>query len=403
MKQKLSTAFALIALLALPVALTGCGGSSDAKAADGDKSKSAAQQASQKSDDGKKKGDDEDEKKEEAVPVEVLALDRGPIESVLQFSTNLEAENQVKVFSQAKRLVTELLVEEGDTVSEGQLLVRLQDDEQRSMVAKAENELAKAEREFKRQERLFKQELISEQEYNDATYDIEQLRISLNDARRELTYTEVRAPISGTVTARMVNLGDQLQINQHLFDMVDFDSIVARIFVPERHLDQLRRGLVARLKSQATGERSFAGNVQRIAPVVDPKSGTVKVTVEVGGQPGLRPGMYVDVDLVVATNMDAVLVPKRALVYDNDQVFVFRIDGEDDARRVERVFLEPRLTNKNFIEPAAGLDAGDRVVIAGQAGLKDGALVKLPGDKAPESTDEGDDTAQAQAADRASL
>ena len=122
------------------------------------------------------------------------------------------------------------------------MLLRLQDDEQRSMLAKAENELAKAEREFKRQERLFTQELISEQAYNDANYDLEQTHISLEDARRELGYTEVNAPIAGTVTARMINLGDQVQMEQHLFDIVDFDSIVARIFVPERHLDDLRRG-----------------------------------------------------------------------------------------------------------------------------------------------------------------
>ena len=90
---------------------------------------------------------------------------------------------------------------------------------------------------------MFKQQLISEQVYNDATYELDQLKISIEDAERELSYTEVRAPIAGTITARMVNLGDQVQINQHLFDIVDFDSIVARVFVPERHLDQLRRGL----------------------------------------------------------------------------------------------------------------------------------------------------------------
>ena len=115
----------------------------------------------------------------------------------------------------------------------------------------------------------------------------------------------------------------------------------------------------------------------------------MKVTVAIGGQPGLRPGMYVDVDLVVATHSTAVLVPKRALVYDNDQMFVFRLDAE---RRVERIFVEPRLTDKYHIEPLEGLKYGDRVVVAGQAGLKDGALVALPGD------DEKDEAANDQPA-----
>ena len=190
----------------------------------------------------------------------------------------------------------------------------------------------------------------------------------------------------------MVNLGDQVQIGQHVFDIVDFDSLVARIFVPEKHLTDLKRGLSARLTSQATGDRVYRGELQRVAPVVDPRSGTVKVTVDVGGQPGLRPGMYVDVDLVTAVNEQAVLVPKRALVYDNDQMFVFRLGDGDKSRRVERVFIEPRLSDKLNIEPAAGLSAGDRLVIAGQAGLKDGALVKLPGDPDPGKEGEADET-----------
>ena len=187
----------------------------------------------------------------------------------------------------------------------------------------------------------------------------------------------MRAPISGAVTQRLVNLGDQVQIGQHLFDIVDFDSMVARIYVPEKYLESLRRGLPARLPPSSGGGGEYSCAVKRIAPVVDPRTGTVKVTIGVGGQPGLRPGMYVDVELVTATNPDAVLVPKRALVYDDDQIFVYRLK---DERRVERVFVEAALTDKYFIEPLEGLDAGDQVVVAGQAGLKDDALVRLPGD-----------------------
>ena len=289
----------------------------------------------------------------------------------------------MQVFSQDKRQVTRLLVEEGDRVRKGHVLLRLQDEEQRSALAKVRSQLEKAEREYARKERLFEQELISEQEFNDATYDLDQLRISLDDAERELGYTEVRAPISGTITSRLVNLGDQVQIGQHLFDIVDFNSIVALVYVPEKHLSGLRPGLLARIKAQSSGDREYQGPVKRISPVVDPQSGTIKVTINVGGQPGLRPGMYVDVDLVMAENEEAVLVPKRALVYDNDQMFVYRLQAQED-RRVERIFVEPFLSDKFFIEPIEGLEAGDRIVVAGQAGLKDGALVSLPGDEVAE-------------------
>ena len=388
MNRNLTSLLGILALLLASLALSGCGSPNEADASSGDSETTTAEAASndkESADDSADEGEDdgEEKKKEEAVPVEIAELGLGGIESVLRFSSNLEAEEQVKVFSQAKRLVTDLLVEEGDRVRKDQVLLRLQDDEQRSALAKAKSQVEKSQREFERQKRLFAQDLISEQVYNDANYDLEQLQIARADAERELSYTEVRAPIGGTVTGRMVNLGDQVQIGQHLFDIVDFESIVALIYVPEKHLNELRPGLTARLSAQITGGDDYEGSVERISPIVDPRSGTVKVTIDVGGQPGLRPGMYVDVNLVTATREDAVLVPKRALVYDNDQVFVYRVNGES---RAERVFIETALTDKYFVEPREGLVQGDRVVVAGQAGLKDGALVKLPGQDEPDQT-----------------
>jgi len=381
--RKLTLLLGILALLLATVAISGCGSSDEAADASGDSDATSAELASNTED-----SKDDEKKKEEAIPVEIAELGLGGIESVLRFSSNLEAEEQVKVFSQAKRLVNDLLIEEGDRVRKDQVLLRLQDDEQRSALAKTKSQLEKAQREFERQKRLFAQDLISEKVYNDANYELEQLQIANEDAERELSYTEVRAPIGGTVTARMVNLGDQVQIGQHLFDIVDFESIIALVYVPEKHLNELRPGLVARLSAQITGGRDYEGKVERISPIVDPRSGTVKVTIEVGGQPGLRPGMYVDVSLVTATREDAVLVPKRALVYDNDQVFVYRVNGES---RAERVFIEAALTDKFYIEPREGLVEGDRVVVAGQAGLKDGALVKLPGQEEPDQTLEASD------------
>lgn len=354
-KNRLSMA---ITVILLGLAATGCGIETDASASGPlfDKTK---------------------DKEEQAVPVGVEALERGSIEAVLRFSTNLEAEEQVTVYSQASRRVLELRVEEGSRVAKGQLLLRLQDDEQRTALAKVQSQLDKASREYDRQQRLYGQELISEQAFNDATYELEQLQLALDEAQRELSYTEVRAPIAGTITGRMISIGDQVTVNQPLFELVDFDSIVARIYVPEKELPRLSQGQEARIATPALAGKSFGGKVERLAPIVDPKSGTVKVTVDVPTRNNaLRPGMYVDVELVTAVHSDALLVPKRALVYDNDQIFLYKLKADT---RVERTLVLPVLEDKNFIEVASGLEAGDQVVVAGQAGLKDGALVRLAG------------------------
>ena len=324
---------------------------------------------------GGEDGEDEEDE-EEAVPVEVVALSRGPIETVLRFSTNLEAENDVQVVSRATRQlqVDQLLVEEGAEVGRVQLLLRLENAELRTNLKRIEGQLAKARREYDRQTNLYDQQLISEQVYNEATYELEQLELSLEDARRELGYTEVRAPIAGTVTERHVSVGDQVTANQMLFRIVDFDSIVARVYVPEKDLWRVRDGLEARLYAEADRSVERLGAVERVAPQVDPRSGTVKVTIGIPRGAGLLPGMYVSVELITAVNDEAVLVPKKALIYDAEQIFVFRLKEDD---RVERLLIEARLEDRDNIEPGGELAAGDRIVVAGQAGLKDGSLVRL--------------------------
>jgi membrane fusion protein (multidrug efflux system) len=315
----------------------------------------------------------------EAVPVAALPLARGRIESVLRYSTHLEADRQVEVFSEAARRVVELLVEEGDRVAEGQVLLRLQDEEQRNSLAKIESQLDRARREHERQRNLFEQDMISEQAFLQASYDLEQLELQRNDAERELGYATVRAPIAGVVSERLVNVGDTVQRGQHLFDLVDFGSLVARVFVPEREIARLRPGLEARLHSPALGEGPRRARIQRIAPTVDAQSGTVKVTVEVPEQASLVPGMFLEVELVAGVDADALLVPKRALVHDQDQVFVYRAVQEDEGRtRVERLLIRPTLEDRSHVKVEdESLAAGDLVVVAGQAGLRPGAEVRL--------------------------
>ncbi|CAM2067497.1 Efflux RND transporter periplasmic adaptor subunit [Sulfidibacter corallicola] len=324
------------------------------------------------------------DKKEEAVPVEVATIDTGGIEAILKMTATLEAEEQVKVLARTTNELVELLVEEGDVVEKDQILARLENRNQRLVVEKAQASLAKAKRELDRQRRLFEKNMTTEQAYNDAKTEAEQQEISLKEAELDLDYTVIRAPIAGTVTQRLVNLGDQISANQHLFDLVDFGTVVARLYVPEKYLPDLRLELPARIRTPIYADSDFHGSIRRIAPTVDAKTGTVKVTVGVDELESLRPGMYVNVDLVLNTKQNAVLIPKKALVYDNDQIFVYRM-GE--KRRVERLEITPRLTDRNFVEPESGLAAGDQVVIAGQAGLKPNALVRIPGDPKPVAED----------------
>jgi len=319
--------------------------------------------------------------KEDAVPVEVTTIARGGIEATLRNSTHLEAEEEVKVFARTANRVTELLVEEGDEVQKDQVLLRLDNDIQNTAHGKAQVSLDKAREEFEREKALFGQKLVSEQAFNDANHALRQAQLALDDAVRELEYTEVRAPIAGTISQRLVKYGDLVNLNQQLFDIVDFNSMVARIYVPEKSLPDVRLNQVARVTATPFGDREFNGYVKRIAPIVESKTGTVKVTIGFREIGPLRPGMYVDVEIITTKRADALLITKRALLYDGELSYVFRLLPE---RKVERVLVEPKISDKFNIEPVRGFREGDQIVIAGQTGLKDGAKVRLPEDPNPD-------------------
>lgn len=309
--------------------------------------------------------------------MEVATLKKGHIQATLKASTHLEAEESVQVFSRTSNHVKELLVEEGDGVKKGELLLVLENAEQENTLEKAKVQHEKALREFERQKSLYEQSLISEQAYSDAQFELKQRKLSLEEAQQQYDYTQIRAPIAGTITERVVNLGDYVKPNQHLFSLVDFNSLVAYVYLPEKNLPQLAVDQPCRLVNTALGSKPFKGRVKRISPVVDPQTGTFKVTISAPNQGYLRPGLFIETRIILETHEDALLIPKQALVYDEDQLYVYRLDPTHNPPTAHRVLVEPLLTDPVHVEPAHSFDSGDLVVIGGQTGLKEGAAVRI--------------------------
>jgi membrane fusion protein, multidrug efflux system len=149
---------------------------------------------------------------------------------------------------------------------------------------------------------------------------------------------------------------------------------VARVFVPGRYLSLVKENQLAVVTSEFIPDRSFQGWVKRISPVIDPKSGTFKVTVGVrGDKPSeLPPGLFVGVRVITDTHASALLIPKRALVYEGGERFVFTIvDGRASKRKLVAGYEDP-----THIEAVSGFEAGMPVIVLGHGGLKDGAAVR---------------------------
>lgn len=314
------------------------------------------------------------------VLVDLESAKIGKIEQLLERSSALVAEEQVRVLARTSNPAIELLVEQGDQVKKDQVLVRLENDRQQTAYDQAASSLAKAKIEHDKQKRLFEQDLISESAIEDAQFAVDQAELRAKNAKRDLGYTEVRAPITGTIISRNVKVGDSVNQGTPIFEIVNLESTVAIIHVPEQYLPKLKPNMPARLISSTFEGQVFDGYVKRVSPIVQARAGTIEIVVGIGKLGALRPGMWVDVELVLDSKDDALLIPKRSIVYDNDQVFAFKqYTDTNGVRRAKRYLVEAENMDKEHIEPKANFEIGDRIVVAGQIGLKDNQPIREVG------------------------
>lgn len=338
------------------------------------------------------KGDDDEEV---TTPVVVSAVKAGPIEATIEAASTIEPERMVTVHAESTGRVTLLEIEEGDDIEEGKLIAKIKQDVQRSGLDRATTNLAQVKAELEVVERLFQAGAASSDELRQAQNAYDTAKIDVRDRKRDVANTRITAPLSGTVTERFVAEGAYVAAGAQLATIIDFSSLVARVYVPERELDRIAVGQPAQIVGKAATDRRGEGKVLRIAPVVDATTGTVKVTVALpealaGGEQGFLPGMYAEVTLTTQSRERATLVDKQALVYRNEKPFVFVVDGTRVAEREVKLGL----TDEDHAEVLEGLDLGDEVVVSGQSGLEDGGLVQrvdptgkpLPDDEPPSAT-----------------
>lgn len=348
----------LVGLIVLSAALCGCDGKWGGFGKDGEDA-GAAQ-----------------EPEERPTPVLIATVERGAIQGQIRAASTIEAELQVTVHAESTGRVTSLSLEEGDKIEAGQVLARIRRDAQSLGVERAETNLVDAERELTRVESLFKQGIASQSELDQARTRVETASLDKRDRRRDLSNTVIAAPFAGILTRRFVDEGAFVSNGVQVFEITDFATLVARVYVPERELDRIAVGQPANIVGKAAQNRQGIGEVRRIAPVVDATTGTVKVTIALptelaGGTHGFLPGMYAEVTLTTERHENVPLVPKPALIHEEEQTFVFVADGD----RAKRVLIQTGLADDDFVEVTGGLEAGARIVVAGQTGLKDGGLI----------------------------
>ena len=336
--------------------------------------------------------------------VKALAVDAGRL---LTLPAGLVANQQTLVYARASGYVSRWLVDIGDRVKKGQLLVQLDTPELDKQLSQARASLAQtiaalrqaqANRDLakitaRREAALFARLLISAQENDQAQTqaavweatvkaaqaNVAAQRANVGQLEQLVSFGKVYAPYDGTITRRLVDVGTLVNAGAGsnaaaLFQIASTDPMQAYVDVPQVFAPSVRVGADAKVAVRNFRGRVFPGKVTRTAGALDPASRTLRTEVDISNPKGeLLAGMFVDVSLDVAVTHQVVRVPSSAIIADSRGVHVAVVDG---SGKVHLVAVTTGLDNGTNIELVAGLSGGEQVIAAPPGGVTDGMQVE---------------------------
>ncbi len=307
------------------------------------------------------------------VSVAVQPAAQGEIATYYRATASLDPDKRADVLARVSGVIESIVAEEGDRVVKGQVLLHVQDEEYRYRTTIARVDLEKQQSRLARAQKIFAEGLSSAEDFDAIRTDTASAEAALELAELELSYTDVRAPFTGQVVRRYVDQGQTVSNGTPLFSLADMHRLLARVFIPAKEFRSIRPDQPVRLVVSSTGDR-LSGRIDLVNPLVDPESGTIKVTVEVRDYPPTtRPGNFVEVSIVTDRHTDAILVPRVAVVTERGRRSVYVVDGETASQRPVEIGFE----DDSHAEIVAGIEPGELVVIQGQRTLRDGQPVSV--------------------------
>lgn len=316
----------------------------------------------------------EEEEETPPIPVETSTPVRGDVLAVYSSTAPIEAFAEADVIAKVEGEIREVLTEEGDDVVAGQVMAHLDGDRLRLELNESHARLRKMQRDFERNKDLRGKGLLSEGDFEKLQFDLEALQASYNLASLELDYTQIRAPIDGVVSERYVKIGNTIKVGDPLYRVTGLDPLVAYVHIPEREYRQIMAGQPVAIDIDALDNQRILAAVTRVSPIVDPATGTFKITIEIRDpERRIKPGMFGRMSIVYDRHENVLQIPRSAIVEElgNENVFVVE-DGKAVRKAVTTGYGE-----SGMIEIVDGLEETDNVIIVGQIGLKPDAKVTV--------------------------
>ena len=322
--------------------------------------------------------DEEDKEKEIAnIPVEIATVVISDVAAFYSGTTTIESDEQATVVSQITGVVLEINAEEGDFVEAGKVLAKVETDRYALELERSNATLNQLETEYQRKKELFDKKLVSADDFERVSAEFQAQKASVGLARLNLKYTSIKAPISGYISDRLVRVGNLVELYQPAYRINSYDPLLAVLHVPERELSVLHKGLEVTVKLDALVNKVFTGEVIRISPVVDPATGTFRVTAEIEDPDGiLKPGLFGRVDILYDLHENVAMIPRNAVITEDKLSHVFVVGAEND---VTRQAVKLGYERNGLVEVVEGVSAGERVVTAGKGSLSEGTRVEIVG------------------------
>jgi membrane fusion protein (multidrug efflux system) len=287
--------------------------------------------------------------------------------------------------------VDRIAFDSGKRVREGDVLVELDTRQERAQLAAVEAQRDLARVNHERMQGLAKEGIVSRADYDSAAAGQKETQARVGEIRATIERKTIRAPFSGILGLRQVNLGQYLSAGDPIVSLQSLNPIYVNFGVPQQEAAQARTGRTVRISARDLAGLDFQGRVTAVDSIVDPATRNIQVQATLANPQGkLRPGMFVQAEVVVGASQSVIAIPTSGVNYApyGDSVFVVT-DLKDEKgksyRGVRQQFVKLGGSRGDQVAVLAGVKPGDEVVTSGVFKLRNGAAVQINNKVVPEN------------------
>jgi RND family efflux transporter MFP subunit len=298
----------------------------------------------------------------------------------LELQGNVNTNNLVVIMPEAPGILITVFVKEGQQVSKGQQLAKIDDGGLAPQLAQMKIQAELAKTTFERQERLWKQKVGSEIQYLQAKSNYEAQEKAVNQIEEQIAKTIVKAPFNGTIDEVITEQGNMVSPGMsQLFRIINLNDMHIETDVPERHIATVTKGKSVEIELPVLGEKIQAKVVQ-VGSFINPANRTFKVEIPISNESKMiKPNLTAKIRINDYTNEKALLIP-QSIISENaeGEEYLYIIEKKVKSVGVaKKIIIKTGKTEGDFIEVLSGIKNGAEVILEGARSIKDGQEVKV--------------------------